>query len=74
MSDREAVGRQFGANLLEAREWAKLTQAELANQASMQQGEISRFERGVICPRIDTALRLADALGLQLRDLLFEIE
>ncbi|MFL5898680.1 MAG: helix-turn-helix domain-containing protein [Solirubrobacterales bacterium] len=74
MKDRETIGMQFGTNLSQAREWAKLTQTDLARQASMRQCDISRFERGVVCPRLDTAARLAESLGVQLRDLLFEIE
>lgn len=74
MKDRESIGMQFGRNLSEAREWAGLTQTAFAKQASMRQCDISRLERGVVCPRLDTVVRLSEALGLQMRDLLFEIE
>lgn len=74
MIDAEAVGKQFGRNLAEAREWAGLTQAQLAQEVSMHQVNLSILERGLRCPRLDTVAKLADALGVQVRDLLFEIE
>jgi transcriptional regulator with XRE-family HTH domain len=36
--------------------------------------EISQIESGARAPRLDKVALLADALGVQLRDLLFEIE
>jgi len=72
--DAEAIGRQFGRNLAEAREWAGLTQAQLAQRASMHQVNLSKLERGLSCPRLDSVVRLAVALRVQVRDLLFEIE
>lgn len=72
MSDR--IRAQFGRNLCEARGWAGLTQAQLAERLSMHQKEISRLERGEICPRLDAVVRLAGAVEVQVRDLLFEIE
>jgi transcriptional regulator with XRE-family HTH domain len=36
--------------------------------------EISQLECGVRPPRLDKVALLADALGVQFRDLLFEIE
>jgi ribosome-binding protein aMBF1 (putative translation factor) len=68
------ISRQFGRNLAEAREWAGLTQTQLAEQVSLDQTEISRLERGARCPRLDRISALAEVLGVQLRDLLFEIE
>jgi transcriptional regulator with XRE-family HTH domain len=65
---------QFGRNLAEARDWAGLTQAELAERASVGSIEIARYETGVRCPRVDRVVSLAEVLGLQVRDLLFEIE
>jgi transcriptional regulator with XRE-family HTH domain len=70
----QAVAAQFGRNLAEAREWAGLTQTELARQARMQQKDISLLESGARLPRLDRISALAEVLGVQLRDLLFEIE
>jgi DNA-binding XRE family transcriptional regulator len=74
MRDAEAIGRQFGRNLAEAREWAGLTQAQLAQEVSLHQVNLSILERGLRCPRLDLIVRLAGALGVHVRDLLWEIE
>jgi ribosome-binding protein aMBF1 (putative translation factor) len=75
MSDLlEAVSEQFGRNLAEARGWAGLSQAQLAEQVNVGQMDISLFERGLQCPRLDTVVALAEALGVHVRDLLFEVE
>jgi ribosome-binding protein aMBF1 (putative translation factor) len=70
----QGIAARFGRNLAEAREWARLTQGELGEQISLSQKEISVMERGMRCPRPDVVARLADSLGVLLRDLLFEIE
>lgn len=72
--DQEAVSRQFGRNLAEARGWEELSQKQLAERASMRQSDIARFEFGERCPRLDKVVLLADAIGLQVRDLLYGIE
>lgn len=69
-----AVAKQFGENLAEARGWADLTQGELAARVSLSQKDVSVLERGLQCPRLDTVVGLAEALDLQVRDLLYEIE
>lgn len=75
MSDPlEAVSIQFGRNLAEARGWAGLSQAKLAEQASLSQMYISLLERGLQCPRLDAVVALAGALGVHVRDLLFGVE
>lgn len=70
----KAVAVQFGRNLTEAREWAGLSQRQLADQVSLRALEISHMECGIRPPRLDRVALLADALGVQFRDLLFEIE
>jgi transcriptional regulator with XRE-family HTH domain len=70
----EAITKQFARNLAEAREWAGLTQAEVARRAHVQQKDISLLENGAKLPRLDRIVALAEALEVQLRDLLFEIE
>lgn len=72
--EQEAVSRQFGCNLAEARGWVGLTQGELADRAAMPKREIARLEYGERCPRLDKVVLLADALHLQVRDLLYGIE
>ncbi len=72
--DLEAISSRFGRNLAEARGWEGLTQQQLAERASLIEREVARLELGERCPRLDKIVRLADALGLQVRDLLYGIE
>jgi transcriptional regulator with XRE-family HTH domain len=60
----------FGANLRRARTAANLTQEALAWEASIHPSEISKLERGVRDPRLETIIRVARALGVPLSDLL----
>jgi transcriptional regulator with XRE-family HTH domain len=69
-SRAEADRQQFGRNLAEARRRAKLTQEELGRRAFVSQAQISTLERGVSYPRMETLLRLADALEVPVRALL----
>jgi transcriptional regulator with XRE-family HTH domain len=68
------MSRQFGLNLAEARDWADLTQSQLARRASLSQRDVSKLESGLRCPRLDVLVRLANALEVQVRDLLYGIE
>jgi transcriptional regulator with XRE-family HTH domain len=45
-----------------ARECRGWTQTELAQAAGMRQVQVSRLERGLRQPRLETARKLADAL------------
>ena len=68
------VAERFGRNLAEVRNWEGLTQGELAERASVHTRDIARWEYAERCPRLDKVVRLADALGVQVRDLLYGIE
>jgi len=72
--DEEAVSKQFGRNLAEARGWEELTQSQLAHRAGVHLRDVARYEYAERCPRLDKVVRLADAVGVQVRDLLFGIE
>jgi transcriptional regulator with XRE-family HTH domain len=72
--EETTVSRQFGRNLAEARGWEGLTQGEVAKRAGVHIREVVRFEQATRCPRLDKVVRLADAVGLQVRDLLYGIE
>jgi predicted transcriptional regulator len=72
--ERQVVSEQLGRNLAEARGWARLLQTELARRASLRQRDVSKLESGLRCPRLDAVVRLADALEVHVRDLLYEIE
>ena len=70
----QAVAAQFGRNLVEARGWEGLSQKQLAQRISMSQADVARWERGERLPRLDYVVNLADAVGVQVRDLLYGIE
>lgn len=53
--------------IIELRERHGLTQAELAERSGIDQGDISRIERGATSPTARTLKRIADALGAELR-------
>jgi len=52
---------------MERREQLGLTQIALAEKTGIDQGDISRIERGSIYPNEKTLFRLADALGAEWR-------
>ena len=49
-----------------ARAEANMTQAELAKKSGIDQGDISRIERGLANPSVGTLSRLAEAMGREL--------
>ena len=49
------------------REKRGLTQAELAKRCGVDQGDISRIERGAVFPTTRTLQRIAEALGADVR-------
>jgi len=46
----QAVAEQFGRNLAEARDWANLSQTQLARRISKTQADVARWERGERAP------------------------
>ena len=58
---------RLAVQVMERRELLGLTQTELAQKTGIDQGDISRIERGSIFPNEKTLLRLADALGAEWR-------
>ncbi len=61
---------QFGRNLCERRRRAGWSQENLASRASMRQDEVCRLENGRHGPRLETLVKLADALEVPAGDLL----
>lgn len=53
----------LGASIAEARRERGLKQRELAELSGVNQGDISRIERGVLAPTTPTLLRLAEGLN-----------
>jgi transcriptional regulator with XRE-family HTH domain len=62
-------GEIFGARLRELRLARGMTQAELATLSRSNESFISNLERGRTTPTLGMLLRLADALGCQITDL-----
>ena len=67
------VATQFGKNLYRCRKQSGLSQEDLAVGASLHRTEIGLLERGERLPRIDTAVKLAGALGVRVSELLADI-
>jgi excisionase family DNA binding protein len=68
------IAEEFGKNLHRARKRAGISQEALAVLATLHRTEIGLLERGERLPRIDTAIKLAGALGLPLEKLVEGIE
>lgn len=66
---RAAFAQAYGlaADLIELRLGIGLTQQDLAARCGIAQSEISRIERGVVHPTDTTWVRLAEALGADVR-------
>lgn len=58
----------FGMRMKELRKNADLSQEELAEKAEISSKYISRIEMGQHFPSIDTLVKLADALNVELKD------
>lgn len=66
---RHDLAVAFGARLRTLREQAGLTQEALAWDCEVSKGFLSRVESGRAAASLDTAIRLADRLGLELFEL-----
>ena len=60
---------KIGRRLRALRERSLLTQAELAEAASMSRDQVSRIERDEVDPRFSTIRKLAKALGVDPQEL-----
>ncbi|TAI47640.1 helix-turn-helix domain-containing protein [Flagellimonas allohymeniacidonis] len=61
--------KKFGEHLLNLREKARLSQAALETDAKMSKNQIGRIERGEISTSITNLNLIANALGMELKDL-----
>lgn len=62
--------RQIGSRLRAERQAQRLTLGELAETADLTKGFLSKVERGLAAPSVASLLRLCDALGLSVGELL----
>ncbi len=58
---------EIAMQVVELREGLGLTQAQLAERCGMDQGDISRIERGATSPTTRTLQRIADAVDADVR-------
>ena len=61
-----AINRLLAYNLRMTRKKVGLTQSELSKKTGISQADISRIERGVANPSLDTLNRLAEGLEMEL--------
>lgn len=64
-----AARRAVGARIQAARFHANLTREGLAERAGLDCRSVNRIERRHASPIVDNPVRIADALGVPLRDL-----
>lgn len=74
MTERERICERFGRYVRRERAWAGMTQKQLAEQVSLYQPQISRMERGEMCPRLDAVVRILACLGADPREMLEAID
>ena len=68
MEDMMKVKTLFGMRIKELRKNSGLSQEELAEQVEISSKYLSRVEMGQHFPSIDTLVKLADVLNVELKD------
>ncbi|MFJ3794912.1 helix-turn-helix domain-containing protein [Streptomyces sp. NPDC090088] len=61
--------RQVGAQIRRVREGLDLSQPDVCGRSGIDVATYSRIEQGHSSPKLDTLIRIAQAMGVQLRDL-----
>lgn len=62
--------RQVGDHIRRVREHRNLTQLDVCSRSGVDVATYSRIEQGHSSPLLDTLIRIADAIGVPLRDLM----
>lgn len=65
MSSPLAIDVAFGRLLKEQRKLSQFTQADLSLRSGIAKSFVSRMERGLACPTIDTIFKIANAFDVQ---------
>jgi transcriptional regulator with XRE-family HTH domain len=73
MPVRQQHRRTLGETVRSLRTAAEFTQEKLAEMAGLSTVFISRIERGIESPSVDSLLKIAKALKVRVRDLVAEI-
>ncbi|WP_112469402.1 helix-turn-helix domain-containing protein [Streptomyces triticisoli] len=61
--------RQVGERIRRVRERLNLTQTDVCGRSGIDIATYSRIEQGHSSPKVDTLIRIADAMGVELEDL-----
>ncbi|MFD5670222.1 helix-turn-helix domain-containing protein [Streptomyces anthocyanicus] len=61
--------RQVGDRIRHVREHLNLTQQDVCGRSGIDVATYSRIEQGHSSPLLDTLIRIADAMGVELEDL-----
>ncbi len=61
--------RQVGDQIRRVREHHNLTQLEVCVRSGVDVATYSRIEQGHSSPKLDTLIRISDAIGVELADL-----
>ncbi len=73
--DKQALDPQCVGNAIyRYRRWRKMSQEVLSGLAGIGRTHLSAIERGERKPTLETLYRLAQALGVNMSDLVVEIE
>lgn len=67
--DIDEFRRRFGLRVQTLRKHSQLTQEDLAEKIDRSVDTVSNVERGFSSPRIETAYRIAEALGVDIHEL-----
>lgn len=65
------MAREVKFDILSARTYAKLTQAEMAKKLSITRGTYQKYESGERIFRIDKAWKFANICGIPFDDIIF---
>ena len=61
------ISHKLGYQVFKTRKEVGMTQKELAEKTSIYQADISKIERGLANPSVETLQRIADGLGVELK-------
>ena len=61
-----SYAKQFGQRLLSLRHEKGLSQLEASTEIGITPGALCNYETGRVCPKIDTAIRLANYYGVSI--------
>lgn len=59
----------FGAHLKKIREEKGFSMRGFANEADIEYSQVARIENGLISPTLATSYKIAETLGIQLKEL-----